>query len=1859
MKPRRTGEVIPSCIASTSQPDRQEPSPRRRSTVGAATNGSAIPTAWKQCVKRLARLISGDPVGFLGLGGKPGPAAANRRNGRRRMQLEGLEEREMWSVTPVGSEYLVNTYTPGAQQTFQQTPQAVAMNPTTGAYVVVWSSQGQNTGGGWDVYFQLFNAAGVAQGPATLVDTPVNGVNQQYANVAMNSNGNFVVAWSSQLGGHWNVYAQQFNASGVAQGPAILVDTPTNADQEYATVAINSSNQFVVAWQGQQTGTWQIYANAFNPNGASFHAGYVTNTTSDQIDPDVTMDDAGDVVITWTGHQSAHWNVYAQMYSSITQPEGIFQVNTNTTDDQQFPAVALDAGGNFTITWSGHQNGHWNIRAQSYLANGAANGSNFQVNPSDGQDQQYSSIAFAGNGNPIITWSSNNQDGSGWGVYAQQVTPTGALLGSEFLVNTYTQDNQFYSSIAGAADGDVAIVWSSNNQVNNLDVFGQNYTTATSFVVTNTNDSGPGSLRQAILDVNAQPGPDTITFDIPGTGAETITLLSALPPIDNSTTVDATSQPGYAGTPLIEINAAALGAMQNAIVVNANNTTIEGLSIYGTPDGNGIEVGYVNGAVIQANYIGLTANGTVAGNSSGIVLTGATNAIVGGPTAADQNVIAGNINQGIRIETGSSGNVVEGNLIGTNAAGAVAAGNSVTGIEISDSANNTIGGTAPGATNVISGNGGPGIEIAGATSTGNLVYGNLIGTNASGTAALANAGDGVQIDTGASNNTIGGTAAGQANVIAYNTGSGVAVLSSTATGNAIEGNSIYSNSSLGIDLNGDGVTLNHFGSAAGPNDLQNFPVITSAVVNGANLTITGTLNSLPSENDSIDFYWSTAGDPSGYGQGQSYIGSTSVTTDSSGNATFSVTFVGASVPVLAVVSATATDSSGNTSEFSQDQIVNLAVNAEAAIVVSGSTFLVSEDNSVLRINSLTGAVVATYATGVANDGAVVGPDGSLYVSDYFNNQVLHFSPTGTLLGAFGSSELIAPQGLNFGPDGDLFVTCTNGPNNGFVDEFSPSGVFIGAFIAPGAGGLSNAKDIIWGPDGNAYVTSYFNSEVIRYNGSTGAFMNVFAAGSGGFEGLTFGPDGNLYVASYIDNAVYRFDGATGAPLGAFVSGVTAAYDVIFDPNGNLDVASQSNGQVLTFNGSTGALIGALVSGLTNPSYLTATTSLVTSETGTSASFTIALTSEPTAPVTIDLTVGSPTNGSLSQSSLTFDASDWNVPQTVTVTGLDSFMTSPSVTYQITGTATSSDANYNGMAMAPVVVTNTEASSVSSTSVVSSANPDVYGQAVTLTATVSGGPLAGTLTGTVTFYDGATALATVALSGGSAAFTASGLSAGNHNITVSYSGDAYFDASASSTLAQTVAPATLTVTANNASAAYGQPIPTFTDAITGFVNGDNASVVSGSAKLTTTATAGNGVGTYTITALKGSLSAANYTFAFTNGSLTITPALLTVTANDASKVYGQPNPVFGDAITGFVNGDSANVVSGSASLTSTATAGSGVGAYTIAATRGALSAANYTFAFGNGTLTVTPAILTITVNNASKAYGQPNPSFNVAYAGFVNGDGPSALGGSLAFDTSATATSSVGSYSVAPTGVASTNYSINFVNGVLTIEPKGSSTSVGDTHGNAPPAPSDLPSLSPPPNAPTVAPARVFSAIVQELQSTSVVVEPYPITTHIQNGAAGSQDVQVAVAGPAAPANVLEPTAAPPAAHTVPPTPPSPINVALPSMAAPPLRFRLDESSLVWEELDALAAQVEKEDLGKISDAVVLTTVVATAGYVLLNGRGLTLIVSLLNARPLWKRFDPLEILFAWEEEKKRRPKLGTGPEDETLQSIAALDAEAL
>jgi len=246
---------------------------------------------------------------------------------------------------------------------------------------------------------------------------------------------------------------------------------------------------------------------------------------------------------------------------------------------------------------------------------------------------------------------------------------------------------------------------------------------------------------------------------------------------------------------------------------------------------------------------------------------------------------------------------------------------------------------------------------------------------------------------------------------------------------------------------------------------------------------------------------------------------------------------------------------------------------------------------------------------------------------------------------------------------------------------------------------------------------------------------------------------------------------------------------------------------------------------------------------------------------------------------------------------------------------------------------------------------------------------------------------------------------------------------------TIDPATLTVTAVSATTTYGSAIPALTVGYSGFVNGDDASVVTTQPTASTTATQGSPAGGYTIT--PGGGVSSNYTFNYVNGTLTINPAVLTVTPNNVSKAYGAPVPALTVSYTGFVNGDDASAVTTPPTVTTTATAASPVGTYTITASGAA--AANYTFGYVSGTLTITPAALTITANDASMVYGGTVPALSATYTGFVNGDGAANLPTAPTLSTTATSASPVNTYPITATGpVVDGNYTISYVAGTMTV-----------------------------------------------------------------------------------------------------------------------------------------------------------------------------------------------------------------------------------
>jgi len=619
----------------------------------------------------------------------------------------------------------------------------------------------------------------------------------------------------------------------------------------------------------------------------------------------------------------------------------------------------------------------------------------------------------------------------------------------------------------------------------------ENRCVPTVFTVTSVADAGPGSFRQAILDANANAGPDTINFNV-GSGAIAVLPVTQLDTITDAVVIDGTTQPGFAGTPIVQIDGTSAPTGANGLVINASNVTVRGL-IVNKFNSDGIQVvGPITDVGLFGNYIGLDPAGAGGkGNgASGLAifpLSGVPSKVtVGGPATADRNFVGANGQNGIYVGQGVSdvtitnnylgldvtglidagnngsgvlcdlgannvtisnnkiagnggdgvalnaafnvnftgnwsglavdgktavrndfsgiamfngstsvtvnnnvlsgngtgvyignaittGNLITGNLIGTDTTGLAAVPSDFRGLWFDGSTNNEAKGNTVAATstkfgdgngivisgssatgnivsgnkvglgsdgltplgnaltgiilfggandndivdNVVGSNGSNGIGFFDAGTVNNLVTGNRIGVGIDGTTARPNAGAGVFIGNSAGTILVGDNTPAGANIIANNKAAGIAVEASS-TGNAFRQNRIFENGGLGIDLNNDGVTANDtLDPDTGANTLLNYPVIT-AFTPAASSTVSGTYNGLANLTFELQFFASAAADPTGFGEGARYLGSTTITTDVNGDAAFSGVTLG-SATAGEVVTATASEVlTLNTSEFSK------------------------------------------------------------------------------------------------------------------------------------------------------------------------------------------------------------------------------------------------------------------------------------------------------------------------------------------------------------------------------------------------------------------------------------------------------------------------------------------------------------------------------------------------------------------------------------------------------------------------------------------------------------------------------------------------------------------------------------------------------------------------------------------------------------------------------------------------------------------------------------------------------------------------------------------------------------------------------
>jgi uncharacterized repeat protein (TIGR01451 family) len=607
-----------------------------------------------------------------------------------------------------------------------------------------------------------------------------------------------------------------------------------------------------------------------------------------------------------------------------------------------------------------------------------------------------------------------------------------------------------------------------------------------------------------------------------------------------------------------------------------------------------------NGNTVLGNFIGTNAAGTaaIANAGSGILIGSADGNTIGGTSTGAGNLISGNTGDGVRItitgETSAVSNLVQGNLIGTNAAGDTALGNGGSGVAIDAASNNTIGGTAAGAGNVISGNSVAGVSIGGPTAAFNVIQGNRIGTDLAGTANLGNTGDGVQVLAG-NFNTVGGTPSGAGNVIFFNGGDGVFT---SAPNTTILGNSIDENGGLGIRLSP---------TSLGPTP----PVITSAQTFRTFTEVLGTFDGVGGTAYRLEFFASPAADPSGSGEGRTFLGFVTLPFVTSGTQPFQF-LVTPTVPVGMVITATATPVSDPsdiaTSEFSAAvevfdayTVVNtndagvgslrqaiLNANREAGpdtitFAIPGAGPHTIQPLSPLPPITETVAIDATTQPGFV-DRPVVELDGSLAVAGSSG------TVDGLLLSTGADSSVIRGLAINRFSGSGLFVEFASGVGIfGNSLGTDPSGTTdlgnggAGVFLVQAnnaiiGGGASLDRNVISGNDGAGIALSNSRNAIILGNfigtslggtqpiGNDGDGISIFGDGFGGNQigGTTPG----------VGNRI-AFNGGAGVSIQTMTFNTILGNSI--DANGGLGIDLTSGGND---NRPAPTLVSAVVVGTT-------------------------------------------------------------------------------------------------------------------------------------------------------------------------------------------------------------------------------------------------------------------------------------------------------------------------------------------------------------------------------------------------------------------------------------------------------------------------------------------------------------------------------------------------------------------------------------------------------------------------------------------------------------------------------------------------------
>jgi acetyltransferase-like isoleucine patch superfamily enzyme len=383
-------------------------------------------------------------------------------------------------AAPVGSEFQVNRYTI-AEQRF---PAAAA--DSSGNFVLVWASQYVQDGSRSGVFAQRYDSAGNLVGTEIQVNTYTTD-DQNFPAVAIDADGDLVVVWESffQDGSYHSIFGQRYDSAGTRVAVEFQVNTFTSSRQRLPSAAMDADGDFVVVWSSHsQDGPGEsVFGQRYDSAGAAVDNEFQVNsyTLGYQYYPSVAMDADGDFLVVWGSfdQDGASSGLFAQRYSStgaVVAEE--FRVNAYTPSTQARPSAAMDASGNFVIVWESYaqDSSSSGVFGQRYDNTGNLVGAEFQVNTHTTGTQAFAAAAMDADGDFVVTWDSYQQDGSGYGVFGRQFGSDGNPVGGDFRVNTQSIGKQRISTVAMDADGDFVVAWNSYNQDgNNYGVFAQRY----------------------------------------------------------------------------------------------------------------------------------------------------------------------------------------------------------------------------------------------------------------------------------------------------------------------------------------------------------------------------------------------------------------------------------------------------------------------------------------------------------------------------------------------------------------------------------------------------------------------------------------------------------------------------------------------------------------------------------------------------------------------------------------------------------------------------------------------------------------------------------------------------------------------------------------------------------------------------------------------------------------------------------------------------------------------------------------------------------------------------------------------------------------------------------------------------------------------------------------------------------------------------------------------------------------------------------------------------------------------------------------------------------------------------------------